>query len=47
MADSSSKMLPSEAERVSRILSSISLSCFLLAALWTISTLRSSSSSGL
>ena len=47
MALSSSRMLPSEAERVCRILSSISFSCFLLAALVTISACRSSSSSGL
>ena len=47
MALSSSRMLPSDADRVCRILSSISFSCFLLAALVTIRACRSSSSSGL
>ena len=47
MAVSSSRMLPSEADSVSRILSSISFSCFLLAADCSISALLSSSSSGL
>jgi hypothetical protein len=40
-------MLPSEAESVYRILSSISFSCLRLAALVTIRACRSSSSSGL
>ena len=47
MAVSSSKMFPSDEERVSRILSSISFSCFLLVADWRIRALLSSSSSGL
>ena len=47
MAVSSSKILPSEEDNVSRILSSISFSCFLFAALWTIRACRSSSRSGL
>ena len=47
IADSSSKMLPSDEERVSRILSSISFSCFLFDALWTINACLSSSNSGL
>lgn len=47
MADSSSKIFPSDEESVSRILSSISLSCFLFAALCTISACLSSSRSGL
>jgi hypothetical protein len=40
-------MLPSDADNVNRILSSISFSCFLLAALWMIIAWRSSSRSGL
>ena len=47
MAVSSSRMFPSEVERVSRILSSISFSCFLLAADCTMRAFLSSSSSGL
>lgn len=47
MAVSSSRMFPSEADRVSSILSSISFSCFLLAALCTMRVFLSSSSSGL
>ena len=47
MAVSSSKMFPSEDESVSRILSSISLSCFLFAALCSINACLSSSRSGL
>ena len=46
MAVSSSRMLPSDDERISRILSSISLSCFLLKAPSTISWFFFSSSSG-
>ena len=47
IADSSSKMFPSDEDSVSRILSSISFSCFLLAALCTINAFLSSSNSGL
>lgn len=47
MAASSSRMLPSEDERVCKMLSSISLSCRRLAALVTMRACRSSSSSGL
>lgn len=47
MALSSSRMFPSEDCRVSRIWSSISLSCFLLAADWRIRAFLSSSNSGL
>lgn len=47
MALSSSKIFPSEDERVSRILSSVSFSCLLFAADCKMSAFLSSSSSGL
>lgn len=47
MAVSSSRIFPSDEERVSRILSSISFSCFLLVADCRMRALLSSSSSGL
>ena len=47
MALSSSKIFPSDEERTSRILSSISFSCLLFSALCKINEFFSSSSSGL